>query len=499
MFRWLRIIVLLTLALVGASRAASSCPSIKPRFPSVLTYASLNGIAPPETDGEWWFDVKHLDMANGDPPDLVEFKKRDPGFFMVKYRLLESALLGDPEGRALDAFCRSRSLDPEEAYLHYSDDTRIRVEGKVYLNKGWGKGTAANKRESRIRAHVWNSWRFVYNPHDRCTREFMTDRSVKDITENIKGFHYDGVFIDEVNPPDWPEEMPVPPSVISGGHTLEYGGQTKEQVAKSGEYMRDLTALFAEISAAMKAASHGRSLFYPNTSGYTTESVVRLGLAADGLLTEGLSVEGAAYSDRGETLLWDVARRLAAHGKIYILAQASSDPPQEKNFNASNYRSPQDRHEMYSLASYWMARHDDCTYYSQRYRWQQLSSSWIKAQEYDIGQPVGDYYLWKENNSVGDSAGQKYRIYRRDYSKAIVLFRTRYDWSEVNNKDFGAKSDSYELGGAYRLLYPNGKLGPPVTRIALSLGEGVVLIPEARRLRGLEGDRRSQSSSARSR
>ena len=467
------------IAFLGAAVAAfvSPTPAQTPqhRFPSILTYASLNGIAPPESGGEWNFEATHLDMAHGSATDLQEIKKRNPAVFMVKYRLLETALVGTEE-RELEAFCRSRSLPVEDAYLHYSDDTQMKVPKRSYLVKGWGSGTASKRSESRMRTAIWGSERLVYNPGSPCVHQFMIARSLQDLSESHGGFHYDGIFIDEIGPPDWVSESGAPPPVLSGGRIAEYSNHTREEVSSAGLYLRDLVGLVNDISLALKSASGGHSLFYLNTASYNTAAIMQLGLAGDGLLTEGLSSEGASYSPRGEALLWDNAKKLASAEKIYVFTQANPNPP-KGNFDSGNYPSPADRHEMYSLASYWMAKQGDSTYYSLRYRWQQVSSFWVKAQEYDIGEPRGDYYLWNENTSTGDSLHQKYRIYRRDYTKAVILFRTRYDWNEANNKDMSAKSETYDLRGTYRVLYSSGSLGPPVSQIALSLGEGVVLIP----------------------
>ena len=195
----------------------------------------------------------------------------------------------------------------------------------------------------------------------------------------------------------------------------------------------------------------------------------------DGLATEAITSEQASLSRRGEARVWDIAKELADKGKIYVIMSAPSEAP--AGLTAGNYRSPDDRHRMYGLASYWMARQGESTYFAQYAKWQPLRTFWMKAQEHDIGQPRGDYYEWKENSTAGDSAGQKFRVYRRDYEKAILLFRTRYDWDEKNFKTFDGRTEKFDLGGEYRMLYPDGSLGPAISRIGLCLAEGVVLVP----------------------
>ncbi len=64
-----------------------------------------------------------------------------------------------------------------------------------------------------------------------------------------------------------------------------------------------------------------------------------------------------------------------------------------------------------------------------------------------------------------------------DYT--VVLFRSRFGWEKNDNFNFGVKSNLYDLGGNYRVLYPDGTLGPPSSGIGLCWGEGVVLMRAA--------------------
>ncbi len=462
--------IALLLALVASASAQVSGGPQSHHFPSTLTYGSLNGVAVPTTEAEWRFEIDHLDMAHGQD-HFQGIKERKPDFFYVKYQLMETAIAGTEE-RDVESHCSKLGLDPENAYLHYFDDTEAEAGGQKITVRGWKGGTAAVRKDARVRGKMWGTARFVYNWADPCTRSYMKARSVRDITQGGKA-HFDGIFIDEIGAPELAESISIP-KAGKGGRIAEFGNQTKEEYVRGGGYFRDLSGLFSEVAREMKRVSSGRSLFYPNTANYATDGVIQVGVAADGLLTEIFSSEEATYSGKGEARIWDMAKALADKGKVFILAQTSLDTPKFPTFTAGNYATKADRHSMYSLASYWMARQGNSTYFIQAHRWAPMSTFWIKAQEFDLGQPTGDYFVWKENET--DSAGQKYRIYRRNYGKAMLLFRTRYDWDASNFKDFGAPSAAYDLGGTYRVLYPSGKLGPPITRIALHLAEGVALV-----------------------
>lgn len=471
---WLAcIFVLVVMASTACSQGVPGRPGFTSHFPSTITYASLNQVQIPQDDREWQFEVTHLDMAHG-LGHLAGIKRRAPSFFYVKYQLMETGLIGVEE-KQIELVCSKKALDPENAYLHYSDDTLLRLEGREIMVPGWGRGNAKVRRDARVKAELGGTLRYVYNWGDSCTHEYMTDRSIRDLTEPVEGQRFNGIFIDEMAAPDIPTASPLP-TPIEAGHVVEFGGRTRQEIARSGDYERAVMSLFSDVSRALKGTTHGQSLFYPNTGSYTTDGVLRLGIAADGILTEGLSNEDAQYSRRGEAYLWDFAKSLAAKGKIFIFVQRSHAPPTTRGFMPSNYRSLQDRHEMYSLTSYWMARQGDWVYYSEAPIWQPLSRFWIRAQEFDLGKPMGDPYVWREDLR-GDAAGQKYRVHRRDYSKGIVLFRTRFDWDDSNFKNFGSPSETYKLDGMYRVLYPDGTLGRPIDRIALCLSEGVALVP----------------------
>ena len=127
---------------------------------------------------------------------------------------------------------------------------------------------------------------------------------------------------------------------------------------------------------------------------------------------------------------------------------------------------------MHSLVNYWIARQDRYTYYSQAPTASPLSLSWVRAREFDLGAPLNAvYWQWQSGT---DAVGQELRIYRRDYARAVLLSRPVVGWPA--SPDWATPGPLYGLGGTFRLLYPDGTLGPPVTSIALALGEAVALV-----------------------
>jgi len=475
-------VIIILIPLINSSSIFAS-PS-NPLFPSVLTYASLNQIDYPSNEEEVWFIINHIDMAHCDDDEgqnghFYNIKSRAPNFFMIKYRLMETVPVNDSELIDLQNFCSVNGYNFEDSFLHYYDDTIVNINGYTKFIPGWGGGSASSREQARVQTYIWGGWRYTYNWKSIPVREFMKHRSIRDLTTPKWGYYYKGIFIDELQiMPQNPSETFSLPDTTKGGQIIEYNNREKASIISSGDYIRDLGGLFSSVSLAIKQQEPS-SLIYPNVANYINDGVLQIGLYSDGLLTEFLSGEIANYDIMGEKIIWDTAKKLADSGKIYIITQNSPYPPSGPNFTSGNYRNSAERHKMYTLASYWMAKQGNYTYYSQAPLWQKLHTFWISAQEYDIGTPIGDYYLWKENNTNGDSAGQKYRVYRRDYTKAIILFRTRYDWDDAKNfKDMGAITSLYDLGGNYRILYSDKTLGPSINKIGMHLGEGVILIPE---------------------
>jgi hypothetical protein len=103
---------------------------------------------------------------------------------------------------------------------------------------------------------------------------------------------------------------------------------------------------------------------------------------------------------------------------------------------------------------------------------------WTPAAAYDVGKPVR---RWTRFASGTDPAGTglTYRVYARSYEKALVLYRPLSGnpgrWALKGGLG-DATATRHELGGTYRPLGADGTLGPPVTRVTLRGGEGVVLV-----------------------
>src|ERR1035437_1902386 len=129
-----------------------------------------------------------------------------------------------------------------------------------------------------------------------------------------------------------------------------------------------------------------------------------LGLrAADGAATEILIQETQPRSPR----FYNQAKQYGDAGKIFLTTQGGYTPTIS---DPGNYSSAMDRHQMFGLGEYWIAKQGNSTYYSQYQSGYVPISQWrCKAREFDIGVPVHPLYsIWQTGT---DSVGQTCTIY----------------------------------------------------------------------------------------
>jgi hypothetical protein len=103
---------------------------------------------------------------------------------------------------------------------------------------------------------------------------------------------------------------------------------------------------------------------------------------------------------------------------------------------------------------------------------------WSAAAAYDVGRPTAPWSRFTEGDDPANPL-MKYRVYRRTYERAVVLFKPLShkpgDW-KVRPTLGDDTATSHELGAAYRPLRADGSLGESVTRVSLRNGEGAILI-----------------------
>jgi hypothetical protein len=143
------------------------------------------------------------------------------------------------------------------------------------------------------------------------------------------------------------------------------------------------------------------------------------------------------------------------------------------------------RTQLATLAYYYLLADPDSTFlmfyggFEPSSPWQR---HWTAAAAYDVGRPAGAWSRLVEGDDPS-SPERKYRVYRRAYAKALVLYKPlsfkRGDWrTQASLGDETATR--HDLGGTYRPLRADGALGEPVTSVTLRNGEGAILVKAGR-------------------
>jgi hypothetical protein len=105
------------------------------------------------------------------------------------------------------------------------------------------------------------------------------------------------------------------------------------------------------------------------------------------------------------------------------------------------------------------------------------SQHFFGALTYNVGAPVGGWYVFAHGADPADSA-KTYYVYARQYANALVFYKPLS--STANGSANGTTADgtatTYALGGTYRPLQADGSLGAPTTSVTLRNGEGAILI-----------------------
>ena len=356
------------------------------------------------------------------------------------------------------------------------------------------------------------SRRYVWNHGDEtCTRPYLKYRSLHDVTDKIESAagHFRAIFWDELGQSDFCTighsaiGCTAMPSVTSGGKIKELGGNA-QQAVDAHTYDDRLNGLLKAITAELHAQTANDAMNFPNAAqcpagapgSELNVSCYNHAIHSDGMLTEFWDDEGQGWmGSKGVQYLWRSADSVLAQGKIFIWAQDDTIPRSESYGTCDrHYASKTMRHQMWSLSNYWLIKQGNRAWYGQQpFFGKTYQQGFVAAQERDLGEPTGseklcadvvgadresciagNRYPWKSGT---DSDGHRYQIFRRNYSKAIILSAPRLSNDDGFPPNYAAHTADFTLPGTYRVLQGNGTLGQPLTTINMCRFEGVVLVP----------------------
>jgi hypothetical protein len=142
-------------------------------------------------------------------------------------------------------------------------------------------------------------------------------------------------------------------------------------------------------------------------------------------------------------------------------------------FSPGMYRSTVERGQMQQLANYYMAVPADPQRFSfdQQNMWNvRPDTVWAPAVEADVGHPREARHVIATGV---DAAGQKYRIWARDFDHAYVVVRPSIDWHKQIYAD--STGIAVPLPSPMRPLHRDGTLGPAVSSVTLRDVEAAIL------------------------
>jgi hypothetical protein len=440
-------------------------------------------ILPPRTESPHWDHIAISDFARGYYWSSEPTKDRDRQWLAARVDLIEGKSARDPYTEAmrecnptlavfqyrLDHYDfvndQSRALH-ESRVLHVGAPTTLKLKGR-----DTGEQALSVAAGHRFQFLVWTDRYVAFNLKDAATRKWNIQR----LMDDLDGLQ--GLFLD-AHGPDFPTVIGIAngqTKITGGGGIVEYGGRAPTDPLLIQEYHKDMVTWLTELAASARAKG---KFILVNLASYMLNPLAKQQqLAANGTGTEFMHqplawagwyqyaeyldftkqvVDGGGVIDaeghwcytgnleRGRWNLW----RLAAYyqikepagssGKVYLNLSLCSN---------SNLRPSEDLQE------------------------------WLPAYQVDVGQPLNQTTLFQEGKagtSTSDGRQCDYKIYGRDYTKALVLVRPKDFWDCIDFGDGAAATVS--LPSSMRLLRSDGTVGEPTNRLRLKNAEAAILL-----------------------
>lgn len=321
----------------------------------------------------------------------------------------------------------------------YASHSRYQMEN-AFLHRG------GHDAAHRVAVKIWDSMRWALNPADEGQRAFQTER-LRGLAQNETG-----VFLDEYGGP------------MSGV------SKKSDEFATPAAYMSAETAMMAQIHDAIKP-----KFLLVNVAEYWTPTDSAIVAAAGGAHLERTNFP---FNDAMEGR-WRQIDKLLAMGVYtefvtlwgytdWVWAQKTFP-----TFSPGMYRSTVERGQIQQLANYYMVVPADPQRLSfdQQNMWNvRPDTVWEAAVEADVGHPREARHVIATGV---DAAGQRYRIWARDFDHAYVIVRPSVDWHKQTYAD--STGIAVPLPSPMRPLHRDGTLGPPVSSVTLRDVEAAIL------------------------
>jgi hypothetical protein len=333
-----------------------------------------------------------------------EAKQGRADILALRYALVCTLVVPSKKADDLARFCRSRNYDFENCFCHFAADTRVTLhQGAERASQplvtricpGWdprndpnGDGvvdgaersralnpqaTAGKRRDARVPIYYWGPPADDYVMHvgDPVYAEFMAQQYGPEMAAG-----WDGIYFDTLTPR---------PPAAGRNPLVEYPPDDPER------WLVDLQTLLARMKRRLPQVM-----------------IAGNGWHAEPSVIEGLQDEGWMHIGQSEQRwrrMIDGAIALDRAGRVQWLQYNPVFDPQLAEFGAKVEGVSRQRDQLYGLASYWLV-HGDYSYFGfGSHPYAHVEQLWFKALAHDLGQPVGEYYLFssRENSTSPDA------------------------------------------------------------------------------------------------
>jgi hypothetical protein len=300
----------------------------------------------------------------------------------------------------------------------------------------------------RVALRIWNQNRWAINPGDPGLRAYQRERLVAVASDA------DGLFLDEHSSGDLRRHL-------DPRRLVEYSDWAA--------YERDLLALLRDLRAALGP----RKRVFLNTATYVASFDAQMVGVAGGTHAEAFNNPFYAEMEKR----WRFAESVLAGGAWMDLPPGGDTPA---GYTRGNADTPTARRRLWELASYYLitpAAPGPLAYNPGIKSKRPFAEQWVAAAEVDVGRPRRARRVFAEGR---DGSGRPYRVWAREYDGGLVLVRPIVEWGTTGYGDETAVELRLPPGHTYRPLHAGGRVGPPVTRLALRASEAAILLTSSR-------------------
>jgi hypothetical protein len=353
----------------------------------------------------------------------------------LTYALLWSMLVGSTTSLGTGYYSDMRSW--------FASHTQYSLE-KAFVHK---RGASLNQA-GRVYYYRLGAYRWAINPKDPGAIAYTVSR-VQRMAANENG-----IFFDEASSGDMTSTL---------GDMQEFATRT------------DYVAAIANVLAQAKAAV-GSKMIMLNTAGYTTAlDSINARRAGAVHLEQFNSFRWSGMYDH-----WRWVANLASQGVFVDVVSAYSTrdmPGMATYYPPGNSPSNTQRAKLWELASYYLSLPasgaKNVAIQLENYWTVPYSTIWTKAQEANIGLPVGSML---ELSRGTDPLGQRFVIYARDFQRARVVLRLQQGWGSQNYMDGSAVTVNLPTGERWIPLNANGTVQSAITTLRLRNSEAAILL-----------------------